>query len=51
MIRKKLYNLNFRSPDYTKAIEAAERILEILNRKPTIDNGSTDGDEIVNRYD
>ncbi|CAF3502579.1 unnamed protein product [Rotaria sp. Silwood1] len=36
------------SPDYTKAVDAAEKILELLNRKPIIDNGSRDGDEISN---
>ncbi|CAF1014116.1 unnamed protein product [Rotaria sordida] len=36
------------SPDYTKAIDSAEKILELLNRKPIIDNGSRDGDEIFN---
>jgi hypothetical protein len=39
----------FRAPDYTKAIESAEKILELLKRKPTIDNGSSDGEEIVSR--
>ncbi|CAF4040150.1 unnamed protein product, partial [Rotaria sp. Silwood1] len=34
-------------PDYGKAIEAAENIFELLNRKPTIDNESKDGLEIV----
>jgi len=37
-------------PDYGKAIEAAENIFELLNRNPTIDNESKDGDEIVDRY-
>ncbi|CAF2677139.1 unnamed protein product [Rotaria sp. Silwood2] len=36
------------SPDYTKAVEAAERVLELLHRKPAIDNSSSDGDEIPN---
>ncbi|CAF4387729.1 unnamed protein product, partial [Adineta steineri] len=35
------------SPDYTKAVESADNILELLNRKPAIDNSSTDGEEIV----
>jgi hypothetical protein len=48
MIREELVNV-FRAPDYTKAVEAAEKILELINRKPAIDNGSTDGDEIVSR--
>ncbi|CAF5027888.1 unnamed protein product, partial [Rotaria sp. Silwood1] len=34
-------------PDYGKAIEAAENIFELLNRKPTIDNESKDGIEIT----
>ncbi|CAF3952799.1 unnamed protein product, partial [Rotaria sp. Silwood1] len=34
-------------PDYGKAIEAAENIFELLNRKPTIDNESKDGLEIT----
>ncbi|CAF3497746.1 unnamed protein product [Rotaria sp. Silwood1] len=38
----------YRSPDYGKAIEAAERIFELLNRKPMINNESNDGDEIPN---
>jgi len=40
----------YRLPDYGKAIEAAENIFELLNRNPTIDNESKDGDEIVDRY-
>ncbi|CAF3736730.1 unnamed protein product [Rotaria magnacalcarata] len=36
------------SPDYTKAVDAAEKILILLNRKPTINNSSQDGDEIPN---
>ncbi|CAF3688467.1 unnamed protein product [Adineta steineri] len=36
------------SPDYTKAVESADNILELLNRKPAIDNSSTDGEEIPN---
>ncbi|CAF2524258.1 unnamed protein product, partial [Rotaria sp. Silwood2] len=36
------------SPDYTKAVDAAEKILELLNRKPIIDNGSRDGEKIPN---
>ncbi len=35
---------------YGKAIEAAENIFELLNRKPEIDNVSKDGDEIVCRH-
>ena len=38
------------SPDYNKAIESGERILELWNRKPLIDNSSTSGDEIVSQY-
>ncbi|CAF4169043.1 unnamed protein product [Rotaria sp. Silwood2] len=30
------------------AVQAAENILELLNRKPSIDNDSSDGDEIPN---
>ena len=37
------------SPDYTKAIEAGERILELWNRKPLIDNSSSSGEEIVSK--
>lgn len=36
------------APDYTKAVDAAEKILELLNRKPTINNRSSDGEEIAN---
>ncbi|CAF3575971.1 unnamed protein product [Rotaria sordida] len=36
------------APDYNKAVQSAEKILELLNRKPAIDNGSSDGDEISN---
>ena len=36
-----------RAPDYSKAISAAEKILDLLDRKPAIDNGSADGEEIV----
>jgi len=39
-----------RAPDYSKAVEAAENILELFNRKPAIDNNSSDGDEIVSLY-
>ncbi|CAF5033325.1 unnamed protein product, partial [Rotaria sp. Silwood1] len=35
------------SPNYTKAVHAAEKIFEFLNRKPIMDNSSRDGDEIV----
>ena len=35
------------APDYGKAKEAAGKILDLLGRKPLIDNGSTEGDEIV----
>lgn len=38
------------APDYKKAEEAAERILELLNRQPAIDNSSSEGDEIVSYY-
>jgi len=40
----------YRFPDYGKAIEAAENIFELLNRKPAINNESKDGDEIVHRH-
>ncbi|CAF1283654.1 unnamed protein product, partial [Rotaria sp. Silwood1] len=36
------------SPDYGKGIQAAERIFELLNRKPIINNESNDGDRISN---
>ncbi|CAF1472610.1 unnamed protein product, partial [Rotaria sordida] len=36
------------SPDYTKAVNAAEKIFEFLNRKPIMDNSSRDGDDIPN---
>ncbi|CAF1515567.1 unnamed protein product [Rotaria sordida] len=36
------------SPDYGKGIQAAERIFELLNRKPIINNESSDGDRISN---
>jgi hypothetical protein len=36
-----------RSPDYGKAIKAAENIFELLDRIPTIDKGSNIGDIIV----
>ncbi|CAF5107781.1 unnamed protein product, partial [Rotaria sp. Silwood1] len=36
------------SPNYGKAINAAEKIFELLNRKPLINNESKDGDEIPN---
>lgn len=36
-----------RLPDYGKAIEAAENIFSLINRKSTINNESKDGDEIV----
>lgn len=39
--------LFYRFPDYGKALEAAENIFDLLNRQPTIDNGSKDGEEIV----
>lgn len=39
-----------RSPDYSKAIDAAEKILDIFNRKPAIDNSSSDGIEIVSIF-
>jgi SpoVK/Ycf46/Vps4 family AAA+-type ATPase len=42
--------LLYRSPDYGKAVEAAEKIFELLNRKPMIDNESNDGDKIVSKY-
>lgn len=40
----------FRSPDYKKAVSAAEKILGLLNRQPAIDNGSTDGILIVSQF-
>ena len=36
-----------RAPDYAKAVVAAESILDLLKHKPLIDNGSSDGEEIV----
>ncbi len=48
---KEILEVIFRAPDYSKAVQAAEKILELLNRKPTIDNGSSDGEEIVSKYD
>jgi len=43
-----LYTIDFlRLPDYGKAIQAAENIFELLRRKPTINNESKDGDQIV----
>ncbi|CAF3666783.1 unnamed protein product [Adineta steineri] len=44
----KLLNVSYRTADYGKAIDAAETILELFMRKPSIDNGSTDGDKITN---
>ncbi len=44
-------SLLYRFPDYGKAIEAAENIFELLNRKPAINNESKDGDEIVYRHE
>ncbi len=43
-------NVPYRFPDYGKAIEAAENIFELLNRKPAINNESKDGDEIVRAH-
>ncbi|CAF3856155.1 unnamed protein product [Rotaria sp. Silwood1] len=43
-----LLDIIYRSPDYGKAIEAAQRIFELLNRKPMINNESNDGDEVPN---
>ncbi len=40
----------YRSPDYGEGIEAAEKIFELLNRQPTIDNVSNIGDQIVREY-
>ncbi len=37
----------YRSPDYGKAIKAAENIFELLDHIPTIDKGSNIGDTIV----
>ncbi|CAF3318444.1 unnamed protein product [Rotaria socialis] len=36
------------APDYRKAVDSAEKIVELFNRQPTIDNSSRDGDEISN---
>jgi hypothetical protein len=36
-----------RAPDYGKAKEAANQIFDFLARKPLMDNGSSDGLEIV----
>ncbi|CAF4895872.1 unnamed protein product [Rotaria sp. Silwood1] len=36
------------SSNYSKAVHAAEKIFELLNRKPIMDNSSRDGDEIPN---
>ncbi|CAF0877399.1 unnamed protein product, partial [Didymodactylos carnosus] len=35
-------------PDYSKATESASNILDLFARKPNIDNGSTDGEQIAN---
>ncbi|CAF1538463.1 unnamed protein product, partial [Rotaria sordida] len=35
------------APDYSKAVQAAEKILGLLNRKQSIDNDSSDDDEIL----
>lgn len=40
----------YRSPDYGKATEAAEKIFRLLNRKSTIDIVSNIGDKIVSEY-
>ncbi|CAF3561054.1 unnamed protein product [Adineta steineri] len=40
--------LTLLTADYGKAIDAAGTILELFMRKPSIDNGSTDGDKITN---
>ena len=42
--------LLFRAPDLGKAMDAAEKIFELLNRKPMINNESKDGDEIVSEH-
>jgi hypothetical protein len=39
-----------RAPDYGKAKDAAKQIFDLLARKPLMDNGSTDGDEIVSYH-
>ncbi|CAF1112572.1 unnamed protein product [Adineta steineri] len=44
----KLLDVSYRTADYGKAIDAAGTILELFMRKPSIDNGSTDGDKITN---
>jgi len=43
-------DLLYRFPDYGKAIEAAENISQLLDRKAVINNESKHGDEIVLRY-
>jgi len=43
-------NVFDRSPDYGKAMKAAEKIFELLNLKPSIDNLSNTGDKIVRIY-
>lgn len=42
-------NVTSRSPDYGRAIEAAEKIFELLNLQPTIDTDSNDGHKIVSK--
>lgn len=42
--------LFIRTPDYSKAINSASNILDLLDRQPLIDNGSTDGKELVSKH-
>lgn len=42
------YYFYSRAPDYRKGISAAQSILKLLNRKPSIDNCSSEGQTIVN---
>lgn len=42
---------DFRAPDYSKAIDAAGKILDLLERTPKIDNGSTSGEELVSNVE
>ena len=42
--------ISFRIPDYGKARIAAENIMELFARTPSIDNGSNNGDTIVGYY-
>lgn len=42
--------LLYRTPDYGNALEAAQKIFDLINRKPMINNESKDGDDIVSAY-